>query len=63
MANAKIAVKKYELSQEAYGGKPGNEYIPYIPTTEAMPELTGYSIIIGVLFALIFAAAHTYLGL
>jgi putative OPT family oligopeptide transporter len=28
-----------------------------------MPELTGYSIIMGVLFALIFAAANTYLGL
>ncbi len=63
MVKAKLAVKKYELSQEAYGGKPGNEYVPYIPTTEAMPELTGYSIIIGVLFALIFAAANTYLGL
>jgi putative OPT family oligopeptide transporter len=63
MAKAKRAVKKYELSQEAYGGKPGNEYVPYIPTTEAMPELTGYSIIIGVLFAVIFAAANTYLGL
>ena len=63
MATTKIADKKYELSRDAYGGKPGNEYVPYIPTTEAMPELTGYSIIIGLLFALIFAAANTYLGL
>ena len=63
MAKIKPAAKKYELSKAAYGGAPGSEYVPYIPTTEAMPELTGYSIIIGVLFALIFAAANTYLGL
>ena len=51
------------LSKQAYGGIKGDEYVPYIPTTEVMPELTGYSIIMGVLFALIFAAANTYLGL
>lgn len=51
------------LSKQAYGGCNGEEYVPYISTTEAMPELTGYSIIMGVLFALIFAAANTYLGL
>ena len=51
------------LSKEAYGGTDGDKYVPYIPTTEVMPELTGYSIIMGVLFALIFAAANTYLGL
>ncbi|MBA3013193.1 MAG: oligopeptide transporter, OPT family [Proteobacteria bacterium] len=55
--------KKYELSKAAYGGAPGSEYVPYIPATEAMPEMTRYSIIIGILFALIFAAANTYLGL
>lgn len=63
MVTEKPADKKYELSKAAYGGTPGNDYVPYIPITEAMPELTGYSIIIGVLFALIFAAANTYLGL
>lgn len=63
METAKPASQKYELSKAAYGGAPGSDYVPYIPTTEAMPELTGYSIIIGVLFALIFAAANTYLGL
>jgi uncharacterized oligopeptide transporter (OPT) family protein len=50
-------------SKNAYGGCNGADYVPYISTTEVMPELTGYSIIIGVLFALIFAAANTYLGL
>jgi len=51
------------LSKNSYGGCDGEAYVPYIPTTEAMPELTGYSIIMGVLFAIIFAAANTYLGL
>ena len=55
--------RKKGLSRDAYGGCAGEDYVPYIPTTEAMPELTGYSIIMGVLFALIFAAANTYLGL
>jgi len=55
--------KKTGLSSQAYGGCCGADYVPYIPTTEVMPELTGYSIIMGVLFALIFAAANTYLGL
>ena len=40
MGKEKMAVKKYELSKAAYGGAPGKEYVPYIPTTEAMPELT-----------------------
>ena len=54
---------RHGLSRDAYGGTDGDDYVPYIPTTEVMPELTGYSIIMGVLFALIFAAANTYLGL
>jgi len=60
---ANVATKKFELSKNAYGGCKGSEYVPYVPTTEVMPELTGYSMIMGVLFALIFAAANTYLGL
>ena len=58
-----MTVKTKGLSKQAYGGCDGNAYVPYVPTTEVMPELTGYSIIIGVLFAIIFAAANTYLGL
>ena len=63
MVTAKAADKKYELDKSAYGGAPGADYQPYVPTTEAMPEVTGYSIIMGIVFALIFAAANTYLGL
>jgi len=54
---------KKRLSINAYGGIKGEDYVPFIPTSEVMPEMTGYSIIIGILFACIFAAANTYLGL
>ena len=59
----KDKVEKPGLSKYSYGGCRGSDYVPYVPTTEVMPEITGYSIIMGVLFALIFAAANTYLGL
>ena len=52
-----------KLSINAYGGIPGEEYIPFVPTSKVMPETTSYSIIIGILFACLFAAANTYLGL
>lgn len=52
-----------KLSKEAYGGIKGEEYIPFIPANEVMPEATSYSIAFGILFAIIFAAANTYLGL
>ena len=51
------------LSKNSYGGCKGSDYVPYVPTTEVMPEITGYSIIMGILFAVLFAAANTYLGL
>lgn len=51
------------LSRTAYGGVKGEDYIPYVSTTEVVPEATGYSIIMGILFAAVFAAANTYLGL
>jgi putative OPT family oligopeptide transporter len=54
--------EKKGLSQEAYGGK-GEDYIPFVPLTQAMPELTAVSIILGVLVAALFGAANTYLGL
>jgi len=66
MENIKILPvekNKKKLSVTAYGGIKGEDYIPFIPTTEVMPEITGYSIITGILFACLFAAANTYLGL
>jgi putative OPT family oligopeptide transporter len=55
--------EKKGLSHTAYGGIKGEEYIPYVPTSQALPELTTVSIIVGCLFAIIFGAANTYLGL
>jgi len=58
-----MANEPKKLSREAYGGVKGEDYIPFVPTTENIPETTGYSIFFGILFAILFAAANTYLGL
>lgn len=55
--------EKKKLASTAYGGCKGEEYIPFVPTSEVLPETTGYSIVIGILIACIFAAANAYLGL
>lgn len=55
--------EKKGLSHSAYGGINGEDYVPYVPVTQAMPELTVVSILMGCLFAVIFGAANTYLGL
>ncbi|MDF2673766.1 MAG: oligopeptide transporter, family [Clostridiales bacterium] len=58
-----MAQEKRKLSQNAYGGAKGEDYIPFVPTSLVMPETTGYSIILGIILACVFAAANTYLGL
>ena len=58
-----MSEEKRKLSSSAYGGCNGEDYEPFIPTSVAMPETTGYSIILGILLACLFAAANTYLGL
>ena len=55
--------KSKKLSHTAYGGIKGEDYLPFIPASQAMPEITAISLIIGMIFAMIFAAANTYLGL
>jgi len=55
--------KSKKLSHTAYGGIKGGDYLPFISASQAMPEITVISIIIGMAFAMIFAAANTYLGL
>jgi len=55
--------EKKGLSQTAFGGIKGEDYVPYVSVKEALPELTTVSIIVGCLFAMIFGAANTYLGL
>ncbi|MEG0133320.1 MAG: oligopeptide transporter, OPT family [Clostridium sp.] len=58
-----MSQEKRKLSQNAYGGCKGEDYVPFVPTSLAMPEATGYSIILGIILACVFAAANTYLGL
>lgn len=55
--------KNKKLSHTAYGGIKGDDYLPFIPTSQAMPETTAISLILGMIFAIVFAAANTYLGL
>jgi len=55
--------ERKKLSHTAYGDCKGENYVPFVPTSLAMPETTGYSIILGVILACLFAAANTYLGL
>jgi len=33
---------KKKLSSTAYGEIKGEEYVPFIPTSDVMPETTGY---------------------
>lgn len=54
---------KKDLSHDAYGGVKGQDYLPYVSENEAMKEVTCTSILFGCLFAVIFGAANTYLGL
>jgi putative OPT family oligopeptide transporter len=51
------------LSHLAYGGCKGDDYVPYVSVDSALPELTWLSIFCGIIFAVIFGAANTYLGL
>ena len=55
--------QRKKLSSTAYGDCKGEDYVPFVSTSMAMPETTGYSIILGVILACLFAAANTYLGL
>ena len=52
-----------KLSHNAYGGIKGEDYMPFVSTDVAMPEVSAISIGIGIIFACIFAAANVYLGL
>ena len=39
------------------------EFKPYIPADKVMPEMTGMSIFLGLVLAVVFGAANAYLGL
>jgi len=52
------------LPQNAYRElKPGEEYIPVIPASQIVPQVTTWSVIWGLIMAIIFSAAAAYSGL
>ena len=52
------------LPENAYTElKPGEEYVPVMPPKVKVPEVSFYSVITGVIMAVIFSAAAAYLGL
>ena len=55
--------EKKGLRPEAYEPVPGEQYQPYIGSTETLPEFTVKAVILGCLFGMMFGAANAYLGL
>ncbi len=52
------------LPENAYRElKPGEEYIPVMPANQIFPEVTTWSLVMGLLMAVIFSAAAAYSGL
>ncbi|MEI6852958.1 MAG: oligopeptide transporter, OPT family [Bacteroidota bacterium] len=52
------------LPENAYRElKPGEDYIPVMPANQVFPEVTTWSLVMGLLMALIFSAAAAYSGL
>ncbi|MGD9547900.1 MAG: OPT family oligopeptide transporter [Candidatus Krumholzibacteriia bacterium] len=52
------------LPENAYRKlKDGEQYIPVVPASSIVPEITGYSLLMGLIFAVVFSAAAAYLGL
>ncbi|MGE5499978.1 MAG: OPT/YSL family transporter, partial [Syntrophothermus sp.] len=43
--------------------KPGEEYVPVMLPSKAYPEVTFYSVLVGIIMSAIFSAAAAYLGL
>jgi len=43
------------LDHSAYGGVPGDKYVPYVSAQEVMPESTVTAILFGVIFSIVFA--------
>jgi putative OPT family oligopeptide transporter len=52
------------LPENAYRKlNPGERYVPVVPAEKIVPEVTAFSLIWGLVFAVIFSAASAYLGL
>src|SRR5690606_13340393 len=58
------AVQPRGLSDAAHRPlRPGEEYQPYVPATQAPHEFTLKALFFGILFGIVFGAANAYLGL
>ena len=56
--------KNYSLPENAHRElKPGEEYKPLLSSQGGYPEVTPYSVVMGILMVVIFSAAAAYLGL
>jgi len=52
------------LPENAYRKlKPGEKYLPVVPSGAPLPEITKYSVLWGMFYAVLFSAAAAYLGL
>ncbi|MBK6735242.1 MAG: oligopeptide transporter, OPT family [bacterium] len=59
-----VSTGSKSLPENAYRAlKPGEKYIPVVPADSIVPEITGYSLTMGLIFAVVFSAAAAYLGL
>ncbi|MEK4873464.1 OPT/YSL family transporter [Bacillus sp. FSL W8-0102] len=43
--------------------KNGKKFVPYVPASKSLPELTVTAIILGIVLSILFGAANAYLGL
>lgn len=41
----------------------GEKFVPYIPASKSLPEITLFAVILGIILAVLFGAANAYLGL
>jgi len=52
-----------KLPENAYRKlKPGEEYLPIVPSSTIVPELTPYSLLSGIFYSVLFSMAAAYLG-
>jgi putative OPT family oligopeptide transporter len=54
---------KKGLSPGAYGGISGDEYQPYIPAGQSLPEFTVRAVVLGCILGILFGAANAAVGL
>ncbi|GAB6158313.1 oligopeptide transporter, OPT family [Desulfotomaculum varum] len=56
-------VEHSNMLEGAYGGIPGDRYVPFVAPERSMVEFTARALIIGALLSVLFGVANTYLGL